>query len=112
MSDQVYLFANGTQYMDWSASNCDKCAKAGDPGEAGSSMCDLFEAIHDAACMDGTVTPAVATRLGKHHSLVHVWPCPEFRAPDGDSWDTASLDTWAQRNGYANYAAYVAGPGS
>jgi hypothetical protein len=63
--------------MDWSANNCDKCGKAGDPSEAGSSSCELFEAIHDAAASDGTVSEEIAKRLGHNHEQ-YVWRCPEF----------------------------------
>lgn len=78
MAEQrIHLFANGTQYLDWTCNNCDKCGKAGDPSEAGSSPCELFEAIHDAAADDGTVTPEIAARLG-YTAERYVWPCPEF----------------------------------
>lgn len=76
---RIHLFSNGTQYMDWSANNCDRCTKAGDASEPGSSKCPLFEAIHDAAADDGTVTLEVATRLGTSvDETRYTWRCPEL----------------------------------
>lgn len=43
-------FTNATDYDCWSGQNCDRCKKAGDIEEPGSSSCEIFEAIHDAAC--------------------------------------------------------------
>lgn len=81
MTNDVYLFSNGLQYADWSANNCDRCAKAGDPGEAGSSQCEIFEAIHDAAMDDGSVTNDIARRSGFLEGLhAYVWPCREYVA--------------------------------
>jgi hypothetical protein len=79
MSEQrIHIFSNGTQAMDWFASNCEQCALAGDPSEAGSSHCELFEAIHDAGADDGSVTPEIARRMGyKASELYYVWACPE-----------------------------------
>lgn len=76
MTDRIHLFANGTQYMDWTANNCDRCTKAGDPSESGSSTCPLFEAIYDAAADDGTVSAEVARRLGTSaDDTRYVWRC-------------------------------------
>jgi hypothetical protein len=82
MSERIYLFSNGTQYMDWTANNCDRCTKAGDPSEPGSSKCELFEAIHDAATEDGTVAHEIAKRIGLTDAgLKYVWRCPELHLP-------------------------------
>lgn len=76
-TERIHLFSNGTQYMDWTFNNCDKCALAGDPSEPGSSSCDLFEAICDAGADDGTVSAEIAARLG-YSPIRYVWRCPEF----------------------------------
>jgi hypothetical protein len=82
MSERIHLFSNGSQYLDWTANNCDRCTKAGDPSEAGSSKCELFEAMHDAATDDGTVTPAIANRIGLLDAGTrYVWACPELHLP-------------------------------
>lgn len=64
-------FHSGTQYMDWLASNCDCCAKAG--------ACELENALQSAACDDGTVSPVVASRL-RCDPHAYVWMCGEWEA--------------------------------
>lgn len=79
MSERHDVFANGTQYLDWTARNCDRCPLAGDPSEPGSSACDIFEAIHDAAADDGTVSTDIARRMGLlDNEMAYTWACPEF----------------------------------
>ncbi len=71
-------FSNGSQAADWFGSNCDRCVKSGDAGEAGSSACTIFEAIHDAASEDGTVSPEMAERMGLiENKGKYVWMCNE-----------------------------------
>ena len=70
-------FSNHTDYACWVYRNCDRCTKAGDVSEAGSSDCDIFEAIHDAA--GGIDIPdEVAVRFGDVGKYFHPFlDCPE-----------------------------------
>lgn len=68
------LFSNGTEYDRWMARNCERCTKSGDVSEAGSSPCELFEAIANNACGDAIPEP-LAVRLGYCEG-----PCPELVA--------------------------------
>ena len=78
---RVFGFSNGTEYDCWTCYNCEHCAKAGDPSEAGSSSCAIFEMIHDAAADDGTFPIELAERMGwqANRGLLY-WRCPEFEA--------------------------------
>lgn len=81
---KTWAFSNGTEYDCWTAHNCDGCALAGDPSVAGSSSCAIFEAIHDAAGDDGTVTLDIAERMGMSANKGYLyWRCPEFIAAAG-----------------------------
>lgn len=87
MTDRIYLFSNGTQFMDWDARNCSKCDrltwdKDGNPV----TSCKLYHAIADAACDDGSVTPEMAQRLG-YTSGAYTWDCPERNGADREEWD-------------------------
>ena len=77
MSERIHLFANGTHAADWMAGNCDRCALSGDIGAAGSSHCELFEAIADAGADDGAVAPEIAKRMG-YTEIAYTWRCLEF----------------------------------
>lgn len=100
MSERIHLFSNGTQSMDWMASNCDRCTKAGDISERGSSKCELFEAIGDAGASDGRVSAEMAARLG-YAETRYVWMCPELHLPgmarplaEQRRLDLAALAAW------------------
>lgn len=71
-------FSNASVYCGWTYHNCDRCTKAGDAGIPGSSSCDIFEAIHDAA--GGIDIPdEVALRFGEiDDERFSAWrDCPE-----------------------------------
>lgn len=53
---RFYPFSNGTGYMRWLEHNCFKCSKEG--------QCDIEEALSWASGGDGTVTLAIADRMG------------------------------------------------
>lgn len=94
-------FANGSQFGDWMASNCDRCTKSGDGGEAGSSHCEIFEALWDADCDDGRISEDIARRMAYlGNETRYVWPCSEVE------WTPAYLEEWARKHGYANFAQY------
>ena len=81
-NERIPLFSTGTQSMDWMANNCDRCTKAGDISERGSSKCELFEALGDAGADDGTVSPEIAQRIGRTSAGTrYVWQCPELHLP-------------------------------
>lgn len=67
---QIHPFSNGTQYMDWVATNCDRCAKV--------ENCEIADALADACCSSGEVSEEIARRMGyfAHHGHVN-WPCGE-----------------------------------
>jgi hypothetical protein len=71
-------FSNGGQFMDWCASNCDRCVKSfNDGGE-----CDIEEALFIASIDDGTVSEDIARRMGYLKpdgttSGAYGWPCTE-----------------------------------
>lgn len=72
---KVFGFSNGTEYDIWTGRNCEGCALAGDPSEAGSSRCAIFEAIHDTT--DGCVPADIARRMGYRATAPHWGTCPE-----------------------------------
>jgi hypothetical protein len=75
MSERKQLFSNGSQYCDWTESNCDRCAKSSDWLQE-HMTCDLQEEMADASSNDGTVTEKIYKRLGAD-SGNYVWMCPE-----------------------------------
>ena len=72
---RVRLFANGTQFMDWEKSNCERCQKYSDDG----TLCELTDALTVAMFTDGTVSQEHARRLGydSAHPLRYGWMCTE-----------------------------------
>lgn len=86
MADKVYLFANGSQYIDWSASNCERCAKSvnewDDSGEAWPT-CELEAAIFESQFGDGSFDPDIARRIQPpEHTDRYNWPCGEVEWAD------------------------------
>lgn len=85
-------FTNHTDYACWVYHNCDRCAKAGNPSQAGSSDCNIFEAIHDAAGgID--ISDEVALRFGEieEECFNPFWNCPEIEV-DTSLGDSDSLE--------------------
>ena len=77
---RVRPFSTGTQYLDWTLSNCEDCAKSG--------RCVLERALSDACIRDGTIAHSIAERMGyfAHNGadgFSYVWPCGEGRARKG-----------------------------
>jgi D-arabinose 1-dehydrogenase-like Zn-dependent alcohol dehydrogenase len=78
MTDEnwVYLFSNGTQFMDWMYRNCERCSKYSDDD---APTCDL-DALNTYALMeDGSYSLEDAVRLGYDpaHQNRYTWDCPE-----------------------------------
>lgn len=75
-------FANGTQFADWSAANCDRCRKGidniGQPGDW--PICDIESALTYAYIGDGMVAPEIARRMGRSNGYLqeYVWACTEL----------------------------------
>lgn len=91
-TEEIILFSNGTEYDLYMARNCNRCLKAGDASDAGSSPCDLFELIHDTACGVEEPTEEHVKRLGLDRGDGSVAVCTEFNQPT--KADLGRLATW------------------
>jgi hypothetical protein len=71
-------FHCGSQFHDWKAHNCDRCAKGYDY-KATDWRCDLERKIDEAAMGDGSMPDDVSKRMGTPEDCrVYNWPCTEF----------------------------------
>lgn len=79
----VRPFSSGTQYLDWTCSNCDTCSKQAPPDAALDEMpCPIEAALAWAALDEGRVPLPLAERMGyTRHKGDYVWPCPEHDPP-------------------------------
>lgn len=78
--ERIYVFSCGSQYDDWTSSNCDRCTKGWrvvNPDEP--MACDIQEALLVACFEDGTVSPEVAARMGVSEATKgrYNWCCGE-----------------------------------
>ncbi len=71
---RIHIFSNGSQFNDWSASNCLRCTKWSGWDEL--PTCDIDMALGEAYLGDGTVSQEIATRAG-YDPDKYVWPCGE-----------------------------------
>lgn len=76
---KIYPFSNGSQFMDWAASNCDRCKKS---TESGDFTCDIQKEISYAAIDDGSVSEDIAKRMGYSDPLLYCWMCTEVEWTD------------------------------
>ncbi len=79
MAERIRLFSNGFEHDNFEARNCDRCVKIPPEGEPG--RCDLYDAITEAMCDDGTFAPEIVARFGwkpEYHAVLG-WPCKEFQ---------------------------------
>jgi len=76
---KIRPFSNGTQYMDWEASNCGRCKKAATEEQLynGDIPCDIEKEVAYAACDDGTITEEIAERMAFTRRK-YVWQCGEW----------------------------------
>jgi len=75
MAEKFRPFSNGTQFLDWEASNCERCTKFNPDGP---SKCKLRHALLTAYWADGSVSERVAKGLGYlDNKGAYVWPCGE-----------------------------------
>jgi len=86
---RVRPFSSGSQYMDWTASNCEstpRCSKYLDPDDVvrgGADFCELAKALAEGCIFDGTISAKQAERLDvpREAPFPYVWPCPEHDPP-------------------------------
>lgn len=80
---KVRPFSNGSQFADWTASNCERCAKGAPIGSAEWPTCPIEYALAYACIDDGTITQEIADRMGYEHSTArYVWMCCEWLPSD------------------------------
>lgn len=65
-TDRIRQFSNGTDFCCWSSENCDQCSKYDQQAPDGSILCEIDQAILDAAAgiEGGTISREIATRMG------------------------------------------------
>lgn len=80
MTENVRPFSNGTQFMGWQASNCERCVKSvqvwDDTGHAWPT-CEIEGALLEAMMFTGEVSEAIGERMGYTDPLRCNWPCNE-----------------------------------
>ncbi len=77
----VRPFSCGSQFGDWSASNCGSCKKAAAPDVGYDDMpCEIEKALAWAYLTDGRIPLEIADRMG-HGSGRYGWPCMEHDPP-------------------------------
>jgi hypothetical protein len=67
-------FSTWSQDAAWMGRNCSRCGKCPD---VRSCTCEIFDALTVAYFTDGTVTPAMALRMGYPGPRASTWDCPE-----------------------------------
>lgn len=74
-------FHSGSQYADWTCSNCDHCKKYN--YEDHDKSCDIDQALLFACMDDGKVTMDIAKRMNAIKYKDHFnWPCGELETDD------------------------------
>ena len=61
-TERVYIWSNGTEFLDWESNNCQRCVKRAATTTWG--VCELRDAISMSMIEDGTFSPEIAARLG------------------------------------------------
>lgn len=74
-------FSNGTQYGDWTDTNCNRCKKSAQQLPESSIYdynCVIEEALLEAYVTDGEVEEQIANRMGYLlNQDKDIWMCPE-----------------------------------
>lgn len=71
-------FDSGTQFQDWTASNCDRCTKGSHRLEEDEwPDCPIESALVYALFGDGSITQEFADRMG-YKQFYYGWKCGEF----------------------------------
>jgi len=74
MEKQIRPFSNGTEYMFWRETNCDRCKKnVLNENDNYKSQCDIEEALSLGA-ITGTIPESIFKRMGNPLDF----NCPEF----------------------------------
>jgi hypothetical protein len=78
---EIRIFSNGSQYADWSESNCSRCVKGAVNCLRDDEWptCPIEGALLEGYCGNGTVSEEMARRAGYDGNLCgrYVWPCSE-----------------------------------
>ena len=77
---RISPFHCGTQYLDWQASNCERCKKwTPEPSQPDDWKCEIDEALFLGCMEDGTISRKIATRMGwkKGPPFPLAWECGE-----------------------------------
>ncbi len=80
MTTTVRPFSNGTQYADWTDSNCNRCTKGVHrlDDEIAWPTCELEAALLTACFESGEIPLFIAERIGmKEDEARYCWPCAE-----------------------------------
>ena len=78
MENKVRPFSSGSQFIDWTAANCDRCTRGCHRlSENAPPDCPLELALFEACFDDGTITAAVAERIG-YAAGEYCWQCGEW----------------------------------
>ena len=84
-------FDSGSQYVDWTACNCDRCTKS--TYNEAKTPCDLEYALLAACFGDGEITADIAQRCGLNDNAGgYVWPCTEVE------WTVAWQEEYKRRH--------------
>jgi|SRR3990167_253358 len=101
-AERVRPFSNGTQYLDWAASNCGRCKKAAslEDSRADKVTCDIERAIGAGGASDGTVSAEIGQRMGYidnnppvTEEFSYVWQCGEV------DWTEEWKEEYRRRHG-------------
>ena len=92
--ETVRPFDNGSQYADWTGSNCDRCTQGVHRlGPDAWYTCALEEALATACFGDGEITLDIAKRIGMEaDERRYGWPCTEVE------WTEEWKAEWAKRH--------------
>jgi len=78
-------FSNGSQYSDWTSSNCDRCTKGYHLQPDGEwPNCDIESALLNAYFDNGEITTEIAERMGYNsvEQPAQCWKCNEYNATE------------------------------
>jgi hypothetical protein len=75
----VRPFANGFEWDNWQAANCEQCPIAYDPETMRDYACPIQAALDWASSSDGTIAGEIAKRMGFSDAVKARlgWPCKE-----------------------------------
>lgn len=77
---KFYPWSNGTQWMDWEGSNCDRCTKSKLNDDYWAEACPILNAIFMSQIDGEGLSEEMARRCGYvEHEGAYVWPCAEVK---------------------------------